>query len=64
MILGRSSDTYQLSHPIRGSLKFIVISVMSSIFSDIYRILYMTMDYYVFGDRHAIVMLIVMEKTS
>jgi hypothetical protein len=47
MILGSSSDTYQLSHPFRESLRFIVItviSVMSGTFPDTYGILYMTMD--------------------
>ena len=47
MIVGRSSDTYQLSHPFREPLQFIVIavmSVMSGTFPDTYRVFYMTVD--------------------
>ena len=66
MILGSSSDTYQLSHSFREPLRFIVItviSVMSSTFSDTYGILYMTMDRSVFGDRHVFVMFTVIVET-
>ena len=45
MIISSSSDTYQLSHPFREPLRFIVItviSVMSSTFFDTYGILCMT----------------------
>jgi hypothetical protein len=41
MILGRSSDAYQLLHPFRGPLRFIVISVISVMggtFSDTYEV--------------------------
>jgi hypothetical protein len=47
MIIGSSSDTYQLSHAFREPLQIIVITVisfMSSISSNTYGILYMTMD--------------------
>ena len=66
MIIGSSSDKYQLSHPFREPLQIIVItvsSVMSSIFSDTYGILYMTMDRSGFGDRHVFVMFTVIVKT-
>jgi hypothetical protein len=47
MIIGRSSDTYQLSHPFREPLQFIVMSVMSVIggtFPDTYGVFYMTVN--------------------
>ena len=66
MIIGSRSDTYQLSHPFIEPLQIIVItviSVMSSIFSDTYRILYMTMDRKVFGDRHVFMLFTVIVET-
>jgi hypothetical protein len=51
---------------IREPLQIIVITVISVIdgtFSDTYGILYMTMDHWVFGDRHVIVMLTVIVET-
>jgi hypothetical protein len=66
MIIGSSSDTYQLSHSFREPLQIIVITVislMSSTFSDTYGNLYMTMDRSVFGDRHVFVMFTVIVET-
>ena len=63
MILGSSSDTYQLSHSFGEPLQITVISVMSSTFSDTYGILYMTMDRSVFGDHHVFVMFTVIVET-
>ena len=47
MIIGGSSDTYQLSHPFREPLQFIVIavmSVMSGTFPDTYGVFYVTVN--------------------
>jgi hypothetical protein len=66
MILGSSSDTYQLSHPLSEPLQIIVITVislMSSTFSDTLGFLYMTMDRSVFGGRHVFVMFTVIVET-
>jgi hypothetical protein len=47
MIIGRSSNTYQLLQPFREPLQFIVIAVMSVIsgaFPDTYGVFYMTVN--------------------
>ena len=63
MIIGSRRDTYQLSDPFREPLQTIVISVMSSTFSDTYGILYMTMDRSVFGGRHVFVTFTIIVET-